>query len=124
MSYHDELKAAALALAATIKEAGFRAYIAEKGTYGFYTDAEGTRVVSFQFEFGAPKFSGNYNTSAPKSTGTGWVIGEVWPVDADALRDMYAQNAPTWAVGNAKWRHTTLAEHIAMYGASSRYVEV
>lgn len=124
MSYDDRIKAAALELAATIKAAGFRAFIAEKGTYGFYTDAEGARVVSFEFCFGAPKFSGNYRTSQPKSTGTGWVMGEVWPVTPEALKRMYGADAPRWAVGSAQWQPTTLAQHLATYGKSSRYTEV
>jgi len=46
-------------LAASIQSDGFRVFIAERGDYGFYTDAEGTRVVSFGPDFGGFKFSGN-----------------------------------------------------------------
>jgi Fe-S cluster assembly iron-binding protein IscA len=40
------------ALAQEIKADGFRVFISKSGTHGFYTDAAGTKVVSFQFDLG------------------------------------------------------------------------
>ena len=105
-------------LAAEIKGAGFRVFLAEKGTYGFFTDAEGTRVVCFQFDLGGFKYSGNYVTSAPRQTGTGWQLAD------DSFTGLFNQSAPSWATGGHEWRYTTLAQHLATYQWSSRYVEV
>lgn len=110
-------------LAQRIRAAGFRVFIAKSGTYGFYTDADGSRVVSFQFDLGGFKFSGNYKTSNPRSTGTGWGFGESADVSIKGLHSMFNSYAPQWAVGSAEWRFTTLAEHLKTYQASSQYTE-
>ena len=38
-------KEAAQAVVQAIKAAGFRAFLAESGTYGFYTDADGSKII-------------------------------------------------------------------------------
>lgn len=106
------------ALAKQITAEGFRAFIAKKGTYGFYTDKDGARVVTFELDFGAPKFAGTYVSELPKRTGTGWIL------DIDTFTNMLRQPAPVWAHQGVKWRHTTLKEHLATYDSSSRYTEV
>lgn len=111
---------ATLQLAADIKKAGFRVFIAKSGSYGFFTDAEGTRVVSFQYDLGGFKFSGNYKSDNPRRTGNGWVMGTAV---SGNHRAMFDSHAPQWAVHGAEWQHTTLAQHLATYGASSAYVE-
>lgn len=111
---------ATLQLAADIKKAGFRVFIAKSGSYGFFTDAEGTRVVSFQYDLGGFKFSGNYKSDNPRSTGNGWMMGTA---EYGNYKIMFDSHAPRWAVRDAKWKHTTLAQHLAIYGASSAYVE-
>jgi len=102
-------------LAADIKAAGYRVFIAKRGTYGFYTDAEGSRVVSFQFDLGGFKFSGNYKS---KTCGTGWQLED------GSFEGMFNQNAPQWAVCGADVKYTTLDQHLATYQQSSQYVEV
>ena len=111
-------------LAEEIKEAGFRVFIAKSGTYGFYTDEAGTRVISFQFDLGGFKFSGNYKSDQPRQTGTGWGMGESVNVSASGLRSMFESYPPEWAVRGANYRLTTLEQHLATYQASSQYVEV
>lgn len=110
-------------LAGEIIAQGFRAFIAKDGDYGFYTDAEGTRIVSFSIDLGIIKFSGNYKTSAPQQTGTGWAINydHNAPIDFKCMFDQYA---PRWATGPATWRFTTLAEHLKTYQPSSQYTEI
>lgn len=110
-------KTEALRIARECAAAGFRAYIAEQGNYGFFTD--GAHVVSFQVGHFATRYAGNYRTSEPKKTGTGWELAH-----GNGYADMLAQGAPKWAVGNAQWRHTTEAEHLANYGPSSKHQEV
>lgn len=121
MSYKVE---AVKELAAQIKQAGFRVFIAKSGTYGFYTDEAGCRIVSFQFDLGGFKFSGNYKTDQPRSTGNGWGFGESVSVSAEGLRTMLKSNPPQWAVRDANYRLTTLEQHLATYQASSQYTEV
>jgi len=117
MGYEKELVAE---LVNEIKAAGFRVFVAESGTYGFYTDAEGTRVVSFGVDLGSTKFSGNYSTDCPSQCGTGWGLGS----GRHDFREMFESYAPRWAVGDAKVSYTTLAQHLKTYQASSKYTEV
>lgn len=121
MSYKVE---AVAQLAQEIKAAGFRVFIAKSGTYGFYTDEAGSRVVSFQFDLGGFKFSGNYKTDQPRQTGTGWGMGESVNVSAEGFRNMFESNPPQWAVRGANWELTTLDQHLATYQRSSLYTEV
>lgn len=102
---------------AGIKAAGFRVFIAERGSYGFYTDAAGSRVVCFGIDLCNVRYSGNYKTSAPKQTGTGWQL------QTSGYDDMFNQFPPRWAVGDATWKHTTLEQHLKTYQASSKYTE-
>lgn len=95
---------------------GFRVFLAEKGTYGFYTNVEGSGIVSFQIEFFSPVFSGNYIST---KSGTGWRL------DDDTHDNMLKQGAPNWAIGHdPKWHYTTLEEHQERYQSSSRYTEL
>ena len=116
-------KEAAQAVVQAIKAAGFRAFLAESGTYGFYTDADGSKIISFQCNgIEGPKFSGNYKTSAPRQTGTGWRISDDF--NASDLDKYFNASPPHWAVSCAKWEFTSLADHQATYQASSKYTEV
>ena len=99
---------------------GFRPFVAESGTHGFYTNEGGTRLVSFQCDFYV-RFFGNYKTSNPNLTGTGWVMDES---DAGDYQKMFDADPPKWAVGSAPSRLTTVAEHQDFYQVSNRYKEV
>lgn len=111
-------------LAQEIKAAGFRVFIAKSGTYGFYTDETGSRVVSFQFDLGGFKFSGNYKTDQPRITGSGWGLGDGGSFTAEGFRSMFESNPPQWAVRQSNWKLTTLEQHLKTYQASSQYTEV
>lgn len=113
----DYKKEAVKALGADILRAGFRVFIAASGTHGFYTNADGSRVVSFQWDLGGVLFSGNYKTSQPRSTGTGWRL------EPDTFAGMFNQWAPDWALSGATWSYTTLAQHLATYQQSSKFTE-
>jgi len=107
-------------LAKNIKASGFRVFIAKSGTYGFYTDAEGSRLVSFQLNLGGFNFTGNYKTNQPRSTGTGWQLVQG---GNRSFQDMFNER-PTWSLRGAEWKFTTLAQHLNTYQASSMYTEV
>lgn len=122
-SIHYEKENAAEFAQAALK-AGFRAFLAKSGTYGFYTDATGSKVISFQFNYLSPCVSGNYRTNQPKHTGTGWRISDDAETSPSALRAYFDTVPPRWAVGNARWRYTTLEDHLKTYGGSSGYEEI
>lgn len=119
MSYKQEIFAE---VAQQIKKEGFRVFVADSGTYGFFTDTEGTRVISIGMDFTQVKASGNYKTNQPKLTGTGWGITD--NVITGHASHYFNASAPRWAVGDSKWRFTTLNEHLATYQTSSKYKEV
>lgn len=113
MSYAKE---AVIELAERIKKEGFRVFIAECGTYGFYTDQAGSKVVSFQFGVGGFTFAGNYKSSPLR--GTGWGLP-----DSSDFQFMFDQYPPLWAVGRSEWTFTTLEQHLKTYQQSSKYTE-
>lgn len=118
---------AVVKLAKEISEAGFRVFIAKSGNYGFYTDAEGTRVVSFQYDLAGYKFSGNYKAvnvaKDGRSVGQGWIMGDYHELNADQFKNLFASTAPHWATKGLDVTLTTLAEHLDTYQKSSFYVE-
>ena len=108
-------------LVTRIKKKGFRVFISKCGTYGFYTNDEGTKIISFQTEFSHVTFSGNYKTNKPLQTGNGWRI-----VDNDT-RDyinIFQSFPPQWAIVDSLWKYTALKQHLDFYQESSGYVEV
>jgi len=117
MSMTDYKKDAIKALAADIVKSGFRAFIAERGTYGFFTDADGTRTIGFQYDLGGIEFTYNYKSDQPRQTGTGCRI------EAGDYGHMLNQGPPGWATRGANARPVTLAQHLATYQQSSKYTE-
>lgn len=109
---------ATTSLAQEIKAAGFRVWLAKRGTYGFYTNADGSRVVSFQFDLGGFSFTGQYKSSQPRQCGCGWGL------QADSFEGMIQQYAPSWATNGFEYKFTTLDQYLASYGQSSGFVEV
>ena len=107
--------------AGKIKAAGYRVFLSESREYGFYTDKNGTKVVSFQTDLSGIPFSGNYKTSKPMTTGTGWRIADN---DNGNYRKMFNAMPPSWAVHDSQWSFTTLEQHLKTYQKSSRYSEI
>lgn len=101
---------------------GFKVYIAAKGTYGFYTDEKGSKVISFDCDLGSVSASASYKTSNPSKTGTGFRITENFDVK-DAAQYLKA-SAPGWAIGNATYTFTTLEQYLKQYQDSSKFVEL
>jgi hypothetical protein len=120
MTYQQD---AAREFAARIKALGFHVYVAERGHYGFIADDTETRVLSFGFSDGG-SLGGNYGPPSTES-GTGWQM-DAHPSSLqtaeDVRRALYAP-APPFCGGGWK-RYTTVARHLAMYGASSRYEKI
>lgn len=121
-----------------IKGLGFRAFVAGgmggdgRNGYGFITDTEGSRVLSFEMRSG--NLGGNYGPPS-RTSGTGWQLnGDVWSLKtADDVRkalyvtapDFCRRASPQSRGDDSGWQYyTTLAQHLAMYGASSKYEEI
>jgi hypothetical protein len=107
-----------------VQNEGFRVFIAERGTYGFFTDTEGSAVVSFELDLLSLKFSGNYGP-ASREAGTGWRIDtDVHPYPSkDMLQAYLDQMPPRWATGETKVTKRNLEQHLATYDKSSHYEE-
>ena len=116
---HDYKVEATKELAEKIKLAGFRVFIAKRGTHGFYTDDIGSRVVSFQYDLGGFSFTGQYKTDQPRSTGTGWQLVQ----NNRTFAEMFNER-PTWSLRGAQWKFTTLEQFLATYQASSVFTEL
>jgi hypothetical protein len=108
-------------IADAIKAKGYRVFIAKEGTYGFYTDKDGLKIVRFGLDWMSEiNVYGTYKTNV-KANGSGWLISEVF--DNDKIDDYIRAFAPTWAVGYSKVHYTTLSEFLKLYDYSSRYHE-
>lgn len=104
-----------------IKSHGFRVFIAERGTYGFYTDAEGSRVVSFEADLCGLRFSGNYQS---QTCGTGWGLKSPPSLSKSDLDRTLFSTAPLWATQGERVSYTTLEKKLAIYQSSSKYKEL
>lgn len=116
-----------------IKGLGFRAFVAKNDGprgHGFITNADGSRVVSFQMDDGS--LGGNYGPPS-RASGTGWRMDEtVWSLKTagDVQRVLNAM-PPEWCrrarpgERDSGWQHMeTLDQHLGMYGSSSGYQEI
>lgn len=117
MSYKKEMIAEVVE---KIKAQGFRVFLADKGTYGFFTDKEGSKVISFGVDLLSIYYSGNYKSSNPQKCGQGWKICE----NAEDFQKVFDASPPYWAVQGFKWSYKSVEDQIAMYGQSSKYQEV
>lgn len=122
MSYRKEQAAR---FADHVKSLGFTVYMAESGTYGFITDKQADRVMSFQFDLGGIALSGNYKKPV-SGAGTGWVIAKelsCTELNAQQVADMLHSVAPLWATKGATGpiTYATVADHMANYGTSSKF---
>lgn len=107
-------------LSTALLSQGYRVFIAESGDYGFFTNQQGERVISITADLTA---SGNYSTSKPKQTGTGWRIADNIDMQVSDADNIFNTDPPRWAVGNAECKLTTLENYLKTYHASSKFVE-
>jgi hypothetical protein len=112
-SFNDYEANTALEFAHECKAKGFDAYLAEKGTYGFYTD--GVRVVCFAMDLNLC-LSGNYEPS--REFGTGWRMD-----DGTGIEKAIRANAPSWTK-NDKPIYTTPEKYLERYQSSSRFTKI
>ena len=95
-----------------IQKENLRVFVAERGTYGFYTNNEGTRLVGFQVN-PILSFSGKYKS---KNNGTGWQITNNLP---NCFTDLLKTNSPFECD-----HYMTLDEYLNIHQKSSKYKEV
>jgi hypothetical protein len=96
---------------------GYRVFIAERGTYGFYTNEAGSPVVSFQSDLGGISYAGNYKSSR---CGTGWGLD----LDTPEAMLQAATYPPRWATSGENVTVKTLEQHLDQYQKSSKYEEL
>lgn len=112
----------AVAFAKRIKALGFRVFLAENREYGFITNDDGSRVISFSFSL-EPSLGGNYGPPSRES-GTGWRLSRS-PESLRTVEDVeaaFAETPPAWC--GKGWRYmTTLEQYLKAYGATSRFYE-
>lgn len=107
---------------------GFRVWVAEKGSYGFYSDESGSRVCDFQVDYFFISFSGNYSSS---NSGTGWRISkdEEFTITNEGVHITKEKaskmlHCNTW-VRDPKIVYTTLDQKLKSYSFEcSKYSEV
>ena len=107
-------------VAATIMEAGFTVYLARSEEYGFFTNTEEKVLVSFgNFGFNA-RFSGNYAAQRGSGCGCGWIIDDVYPLNAEKVREIFQQAhcPPQWAIGSNTVKLCTVESHLKIYTSS------
>ncbi len=106
-------------LADKMREEGLKVFIAESGTYGFFTDKTEERVISFQVDL-TFTLSGNYKSLSNANLGSGWRISEEVP---NKFWDVLYSSAPYWAHGGNAFKYVNVSEHLERYGKSSHYKE-
>ena len=101
---------------------GFRAYLAERGTYGYVTNTEGSRVISFSTDQlgGGVSISGNYAPS--REHGSGWQIadGATFEPSKSQIETWLYAGKPAWFRGEFP-KHRSEADYRKDYQASSRF---
>ena len=76
-----------------IKSFGYPVYLSEKGNYGFFTNADGSRIVSFQIDYFFFNFSANHKSIG---LGTGYRITNdeqclLWEIDNFCTSDFLSK---------------------------------
>jgi len=116
-------------LVSKIKSFGYPVYLSEKGNYGFFTNADGSRVVSFQIDYFFFNFSTNHKSVG---LGTGYRITRdevcpLWEINSFCTREFLEGllNSPIYKSRRKNERFlswTTLNQHLDSYQQSSKYV--
>lgn len=115
-------------LVAKIKSFGYPVYLAERGDYGFFTNSDGSRIVSFQIDYFFFNFSANHKSIG---LGSGYRITNdeqclIWEIETFCTAKFLESllNAPVYKSRrkNEKFLSwTTLDQHLASYQSSSKY---
>lgn len=119
MTYRQD---AVTELADTLKTYGFRVFLSDRDTHGFYTDESGTKVVSFEFMILSFSFGGNYYS---QSCGAGWSLDRDCGIPTkEQAQSMLDAMPPYWATKGEQVTVKTLTDHLKDYQKSSRYREI
>lgn len=111
-----------------IKSFGYSVYLAERGNYGFFTNSDGSKIVSFQIDYFFFNFSANHKSIG---LGTGYRITSdeqclLWEIDKFCTDEFLQKliNAPIYKSRRKNEKFiswTTLEQHLASYQSSSKY---
>lgn len=115
-------------LVSKIKSFGYPVYLSDKGNYGFFTNADGSRVICFQIDYFFFNFSANHKSIG---WGSGYRITNdeqclLWEIDTFCTPEFLESliNAPVYKSSRNDGRFiswTTLDQHLATYQSSSKY---
>ena len=114
----------ATAFARRLHDLGFETYLSKDGCYGFFTNHDASRIVTFQADHYAMGVCiyGAYEPS--KNNGTGWRIydGLTPPRSNDDVKIWLAAVPPF--TRNPWTPYTTRNQHLARYQRSSKFKRV
>lgn len=117
-------------LAKVLKSFGYDVYISESGTYGFFCNPDGSKLISFQIDYFFINFSANHRSN---NLGSGYrITGDeqciVWQMEFWATKEFFdgllackpykSRKKNEYFI---KW--TSLNEHMAFYNSSSKYTK-
>jgi len=115
-------------LISKIKSFGYPVYLSKNGNYGFFTNSDGSKIVSFQIDCFFFNFSANHKSIG---LGTGYRITNdeqcpLWEIDNFCTAEFLEKliNAPIYKSRrkNEKFLSwTTLEQHLKSYQDSSKY---
>lgn len=115
-------------LISKIKSFGYPVYLSKNGNYGFFTNSDGSKIVSFQIDYFFFNFSANHKSIG---LGTGYRITNdeqcpLWEIDNFCTAEFLEKliNAPIYKSRrkNEKFLSwTTLEQHLKSYQDSSKY---
>jgi hypothetical protein len=119
MTYAEQKKQVIRQFAELAKEQGFKAYLSYNDEYGYFTDAEGKKVISFQLDFGSVVCSANVKNTSGGGTGYRIETGQ-------KPKDFYAQGIPSWyhPYCTPKTRFATQEEYQKDFQKSSKFYEI
>jgi len=110
-----------LQFANELVDMGFTVYIAESGTYGFYTNSDQSRVISFGLSYGSVKLS--HNCEPHEETGTGWTLALPQQWDYDGFNAVLNSGLPYWNRVTMPVKMATMATYLKRYQKSSKFWE-
>lgn len=115
-------------LVTKIKTFGYPVYLAENGNYGFFTNEDGSRVISFQIDYFFFNFSANHKSVG---LGSGYRITRdeqcpLWEVEKFCTAEFLTKliNAPVYKSRRKNEKFiswTTLQQYLDTYQNSSNY---
>lgn len=98
---------------------GFRVFLSDKETYGFFTNKEGEKIIYFETQYSGLVFFGQYEAKEPSRIGAGWRI----ETDSTDCHELFKETPPRWVMGGAKYKYIKLKDFLEKRN-HSKYTEI